>query len=190
MQVSWPLVHRRARGVVLQMMTFVRFGSCTAWRTPGAGEGQSCFTARVGGPVALCPLCARFLDPPLEYSVRIFDATGIERSGASVMATDDEDAQLQAEVLMLDYSAAHSARIRSKASGRTWTIEADPARDCPECCDALCLVCKHERCPHCIEDCDHSNCITWDERTGVGTKTHECVFPRCPQHGSKRPQPH
>lgn len=53
---------------------------------------------------------------------------------------------------------------------------------CETCMTALCDVCGHEPCPVCVDDCDHPDCIEWNEQTGSGTKKHVCIFKRCEKH--------
>lgn len=50
---------------------------------------------------------------------------------------------------------------------------------CEQCEDFPCTVCGHEACPECEDFCDHPDCITYDAKRH-GTRTHECVFARCP----------
>lgn len=52
--------------------------------------------------------------------------------------------------------------------------------ECDECMAALCSVCGHPPCPVCVDDCDVGECIEW--HGDGGTKTHACVFVRCPRH--------
>ena len=57
--------------------------------------------------------------------------------------------------------------------------------DCNACMAALCSVCGHPPCPVCVDDCDHTDCITWTKTSGK--KTHVCEFVRCAEHAALAP---
>lgn len=67
-----------------------------------------------------------------QYSVRLFDAAGLERAGAVFPALSDGAAELEARSFAGEHSWAHTATIFCKLTGRRWSFSAAPSNQAGE----------------------------------------------------------